>query len=215
MSRWGTDVLLHRWSLEQLQFGFLGCHNLTHTCRLKKPNTYHMWDSSSFKTQEFKAKVSKTSSPSFSIRRKHLESLIIVSPASILYDCLLVILKQVYELVWEEKKKRQTVGFLDFETWEENTFNNPNGFMRSDVTFLHFMHWWYIWDGRSFKHHIVLFFRWWVWGQKVLKFVRGHKGNLDENPCFLMSSPGLLHHIIGLFHCFWKKKVSLFFYVLK
>lgn len=39
-----------------------------------------------------------------------------------------------------KKKKRQTVGFLDFETWEENTFNNPNGFMRSDVTFLHFMH---------------------------------------------------------------------------
>ena len=40
----------------------------------------------------------------------------------------------------KKKKKRQTVGFLDFETWEENTFNNPNGFMRSDVTFLHFMH---------------------------------------------------------------------------
>lgn len=116
---------------------------------------------------------------------------------------------QVYELL--KRKKRWAVGFLDFETWKENTFNNPNGFMRDDVTFLHFMHWWYVWDGRSFKHHIVLFFRWWVWGQKVVKFVWGHKGNLVENPCFLISSPGLLHHIIGPFHCCFKKKKSHIF----
>lgn len=190
----------------------MGFHNLTHTCRLKKPNIYHVWDGSTFKTQEFKAKVSKTF-----IFHKMKTSRISHNCISFQHFVWLFTCHsqtQVYELL-EREKKRQTVGFLDFEIWEENTFNNPNSFMRGDITFLRFMHWWYVWDGRSFRHHIVLFFRWLVRGQKVARFVWGHKGNLVENPCFLMSSPGLVHHIIGPFHWCWKKKKTSFFYVLK
>lgn len=127
------------------------------------------------KTQKFKTEASKISFPSFSLRRKRLGSLMIISPSNILYDCLLVILK--HEFMGFLRKK--TVGFLDFETWEENPFNNPNDFMRCNVTFLYFMHWWCVWDGRSFKHHIVLFFRWWVWGQKVVKLVLDHRDQCE------------------------------------